>query len=192
MKSRGSIWHFVKHALPGLDVRSFCFRGNYNEAQSAIHIIRNQTPDLAGRRKWKRKASIHCLVIKSHFIRPRLLPCTSFLTIDELLSAKWAQSDSKYMRHTYLTFSAKREKQVNKTGMKLSNKIAHYLFTNSFIFFNGSFLCVQMLPVIASSSSSSSFSSDDYYYFISLCQMYRLVCCVYWLMSQSQHRLLSL
>lgn len=142
MKSRGSIWHFVKHALPGLDVRSFCFRGNWDEAQSAIHIIRNQTPDLAGRRKWKRKASIHCLVIKSHFIRPPL----SFLAIDKLLSAKWAQFDSECMRHTYLTFSAKREKQVNKTATQLSRKIAHYLFTIVLIFIYGCFLCLTKCP----------------------------------------------
>lgn len=126
MKSRGSIWHFVKHTLLGLDIRSFCFRGSWDEAQSAIHIIRNQTPDLAGRGKWKRKASIHCLVIKTHFIRPPLLPRTSFLAIDKLLSAKWAQFDSKYMRHTYLIFSAKRENLVNKTATKLSSKIVHY------------------------------------------------------------------
>lgn len=83
-----SIWHFVKHTLPGLGVRSFCFRGNVDEAQSAIHGIRNQSPDLAGRRKWGKKASIHCLVIKSHFIRPLLLPSASFLAIDNLLSKK--------------------------------------------------------------------------------------------------------
>lgn len=132
MKSRGSIWHVVKHILPGLDVRSFCFRGN-SEAQSAIHIIRNQTLELSGWRKWKRKTSIHCLVIKSHFIRPPLLPRTSYLAIDKLLSGKWAQFDSKYMRHTYLTFSAKREKQVNKTAAKLSSKIAYYLLTILFL-----------------------------------------------------------
>lgn len=120
MKSRGSIWHFVKHTLPGLDVRSFCFRGNKDEAQSAIHIIRNQTPDLAGRRKWKRKANIHCLVIKSHFVRLPLLHRSSFLAIDKLLSTKWAQFGSKHMRHTYLTFSAKRKKQENKKATKLS------------------------------------------------------------------------
>lgn len=28
MRSRGSIWHFVKHTLSGLDVRAFCFKGN--------------------------------------------------------------------------------------------------------------------------------------------------------------------
>ncbi len=137
MKSRGSIWHFVKRTLPGLDVWSFCFRGNKDEAQSAIHIIRNQTPDLAGRRKWKRKASIHCLVIKSHFIRPTLLPCTSFLAIDKLLSAKWAQFDSKHMRHTYLTFSAKREKQVKQDSNKIVQQDCPLLIYNTFIFIYG-------------------------------------------------------
>lgn len=141
MKSRGSIWHFVKHTLPGLDVRSFCFRGNKDEAQSAIHIIRNQTPDLAGRRKWKRKASIHCLVIKSHFIRLPLLHRASFLAIDKLLSTKWAQFDSKYMRHTYLTFSAKREKQENKTATKLSRRIVHIV-----LFSFTAVLCVNKWP----------------------------------------------
>lgn len=145
MKSRGSMWHFVKRTLPGLDVRSFCFRGNEDEAQSAIHIIRNQTPDLAGRGKWKRKASIHCLVIKSHFIRPPLLPRASFLAIDKMLSAKWAQFDSKYMRHTYLTFSAKRENRVNKTATKLSSKIGHYLFTIVLFLFMA-VLCVTKCP----------------------------------------------
>lgn len=45
------MWHFVKHTLIGPDIRSFCFRGHEDEAQSAIHIIRNQTPDLAVRKK---------------------------------------------------------------------------------------------------------------------------------------------
>lgn len=89
-----------------------------DEAQSAIHIIRNQTPDLAARGKWKRKDGIHCLVIKTHFIRPPLLPRTSLLAIDRLLSAKWAQSDSKYMRHTYLTFSARRRKSRKQDGTR--------------------------------------------------------------------------
>lgn len=62
--------------------------GRRDEAQSAIHIIRNQTPDLAARGKWERKAGIHCLVIKTHFIRPPLLPCAPPLAIDRLLSAK--------------------------------------------------------------------------------------------------------
>lgn len=121
-----------------------------DEAQSAIQIIRNQTPDFAVRRKWKRKASIHCLVIKSHFISPPLVPCASFPAIGRLLSAKWAQLDSKCMRHTYLTFTAegKASKQDSNQIVQQGFPLAiHYSFNFLFVC-NKACVCLFVLLLI--------------------------------------------